>query len=174
MKKSQQHTSSLPKSIKVRRSAVHALGLYTKEVFAQDARIIEYVGKKITWKQAEQQDEDNQRIYLFAVNDRHLVDGDVGYNSAKYINHSCEPNCYIDIENDRIWIYALRPISKGEELSYDYGFDRWGWQDRLCLCQSINCFGYIVARKYWSAIRNTKRYYQLQNIATSRKIEERG
>ena len=126
----------LPDNLRIKKSAVNALGLYAKQPIIANSRIIEYVGKKVTQKQAESIASENGCIYLFELSQRYLIDGDVEYNSAKYSNHSCTPNCAIDIAKGRIWLEALRDIEKGEELTYDYGFDRADWYERPCRCQS--------------------------------------
>lgn len=144
-------------------SKIHNKGLYTIQAIAEDTPIIQYVGAKISQKQADKiaQARPHACIYLFELNQRYVIDGDVDYNLAKYINHSCEPNCYTDIVNDEIWIYALRDLHKNEELVYDYGFQRSDWAERPCLCGAKDCFGFIVAQEHWNAIRKTKRYQRL-------------
>jgi len=68
----------------------------------------------------------------------------VSWNLAKYINHSCDPNCETDIVRGKIWISAIKDIKKGEELSYDYGYDMHCFEDHPCRCNSKNCVGFIV------------------------------
>ncbi len=149
--------------IRLKESKIHNIGLYAKKTVPEDTQIIEYVGERLTHAQADKRVDkhETKEVYLFQLDDKHTIDGDTDYNIAKYINHSCEPNCYTDIVDGRIWIYATRDIKRGEELSYDYGFPRDGWQDHRCLCGSDNCFGFIVDEKYWPAIRKTKRYQKL-------------
>lgn len=147
----------------LKKSGIHNFGLTAKQDIPADTRIIEYVGKRITHKQADQHLDENPDdcVYMFAINKRYVIDGDVDYNLAKYINHSCDPNCYSDIINNQIWIFALRDIKKGEELTYDYGFQRVGWEQRPCLCGIDDCFGFVVSNEHWSSIRKTKRYQAL-------------
>ena len=149
--------------VTLKQSGIHNNGLYAKTAIKEDTPIIQYVGEKLTHKQANKRalSKKHELIYLFVLNNRYVIDGDVKYNLAKYINHSCEPNCYTNIVNGEIWIYALRDIKKGEELSYDYGFARPGWEQHPCHCGKKNCFGFIVAREHWSSIRKTKRYERL-------------
>jgi len=149
--------------IKLKKSGIHSYGSFAAVDIAEDSKIIQYVGKRITQKQADQRVEEDKHacIYLFQLNQRDVIDGDVSYNLAKYINHSCEPNCYTEIIKGEIWIMALRDIKKGEELTYNYGFSRAGWHEHPCKCGSKNCFGFIVAQEHWPAIRKTKRYQKL-------------
>ncbi|MFT4310896.1 MAG: SET domain-containing protein-lysine N-methyltransferase, partial [Candidatus Woesearchaeota archaeon] len=72
----------------------------------------------------------------------------------KYINHSCSPNCESINMNGHIWICARKSIKKGDELSYDYGYDHENHKEHPCKCGSKNCIGYIVARKHWKKVRN--------------------
>ncbi len=101
----------------------HGLGLFTTTAIAKGERVIEYTGEKIT------ADEANRRggQYLFEINDDYTVDGRGRSNTARYINHSCRPNCYPEIDDaeEHIYIYAKRAIKPGEELTYDYGKDFW-------------------------------------------------
>lgn len=150
--------------VRLEESRIHNRGLYAVRDIPEDTAIIQYVGPKITQKQADKRVEENGEdlIYFFELNSRYVIDGDVDYNLAKYVNHSCDPNCYNDIKKGEIWIYALRDIKKGEELSYDYGFERHDWHNRPCYCGSDKCFGFVVARNHWSGIRRTKRYQTLR------------
>ncbi|MDC6465763.1 SET domain-containing protein-lysine N-methyltransferase, partial [Pelagibacteraceae bacterium] len=104
-------------------------------------------GKLVTKKEVEKNPKfDNDKaIYLFNVNNRYDLDGDFEYNDARLINHSCNPNCEVDGKGLKLWIFALRDIKKGEELSYDYGFgyDK-DYKQFVCKCGANNCVGYIV------------------------------
>lgn len=93
------------------------LGLFAARPFRKGERIIEYVGRPLST--AEQYT--SRSKYLFEVNSRKTIDGSMRQNVARYINHSCRPNCEPEIERGRIFIDAIKPIRAGEELSYDYG-----------------------------------------------------
>ena len=85
-----------------------------------------------------------QFIYLILIVDM-ILDGDFKYNTARLINHSCEPNCEVDGKGLKLWIFSLRDIKKGEELSYDYGFSfDEDFKQFPCKCGAKNCCGYIV------------------------------
>lgn len=144
--------------IVIKRSKTHGRGGFARKDIKKGTRIIEYVGKKVSKKEAEKisnfQEElskinkDIGAVYLFELNKKYDIDGNVPWNLARYINHSCEPNCEIEISKGRIWIIAKRDIKKGEELSYDYGYDLKYYQDSICKCGSKKCVGYIVAEKH--------------------------
>lgn len=146
-------------------SRIHNRGLHARCIIPEDTRIIQYTGEHISQQQADERVEHDEGhcIYLFELNDDIIIDGDTNDNIAKLINHSCEPNCYAEIDGDEIWILAGRDIQAGEELTYDYGFQRAGWHEHPCRCGSEHCFGFIVARRFWPAIRKTKRYQQLMS-----------
>ena len=90
-------------------------------------------------------------MYIFELNKKYDIDGFFRYNKARYINHSCNPNCEVDIINDRIWISSIKNIRKGQELSYDYGyeFDKEDFRDHICKCGSKNCIGFIISQDDW-------------------------
>ena len=130
-----------------KKSGINNLGLFAKTDIKKGEKVIEYKGKKFTHKQVEENDrfDNSKAIYLFTLNERYVLDGDTKTNIAKYINHSCDPNCEVDIINGKIWIIAIKDIKKGDELSYDYGFGYDAdFRQFPCKCGSKNCCGYIV------------------------------
>ena len=110
---------------KVRHSTIHGNGVFAARKIPAGARIIEYQGKRITEKQAEKrfgQDPENPyHTFFFSLESGKLIDGGDQGNDARWINHSCEPNCEAQEEKGRVFIHALRDIKRGEELNYDYG-----------------------------------------------------
>ena len=130
-----------------KKSKINNLGLFAGRDFKKGKKVIEYKGKKYTHKQVEEDDryDNSKAIYLFILNKKLVLDGDIRLNIAKYINHSCNPNCEVDIIKGKIWILAIQDIKKGDELSYDYGFgyDK-DYKQFRCKCGSKNCCGYIV------------------------------
>lgn len=91
-------------------------GLFTDSPITRGACIIEYVGRPATKRQIEK----DIGLYLFWTSSKTMIDGNVAGNAARFINHSCAPNCEIDIQNRRIYVFAKRAIQAGEELTYDY------------------------------------------------------
>ena len=146
---------------KVRRSKIDNLGLYAAKNIKNGEKIIEYKGRIITRKQAEENPKyDNDKaIYLFNLNKRHDLDGDFKFNTARLINHSCDPNCEVDGIGLKLWISSIKEIKKGEELSYDYGFsyDK-DYKQFPCKCRAKNCVGYIVREgSRWRIKRRRKK-----------------
>ena len=130
-----------------KKSGINNLGLFAKSDINKGEKVIEYKGRKFTHKQVEENDrfDNSKAIYLFTLNERYVLDGDTKTNTAKYINHSCDPNCEVDIIKGKIWIIAIKDIKKGDELSYDYGFGYDAdFRQFPCKCGSKNCCGYIV------------------------------
>ena len=135
------------KLYKIKKSNIHNTGLYASKNINDGTKIIEYKGKILTKKEVNENPKfDNEKaIYLFNLNKKYDLDGDFRYNTARLINHSCNPNCEVSGVGLKVWVYAIRDIKKGEELSYDYGFgyDEY-YKDFPCKCGSKNCVGYIV------------------------------
>jgi len=128
-------------------------GLYAIKDIKKGTRIMDYVGKIITKKQTEQSEKfDNAKpIYLFNLNKKYDLDGDVLWNTARLINHSCSNNCDYNGTGLKLWVVTIKDIKKGEEITVDYGF---GYDENFkqfkCKCKSKNCCGYIVrAESRW-------------------------
>lgn len=147
----------------VRRSSIHSRGIFARRDIPKETRILEYTGEKVT--KAESLRRANARyerskktgcaaVYIFDINKKYDIDGGVGGNVARLINHSCSPNCEAYIIRGRVWIYSLRDIKSGEELTYNYGFDLEHWADHPCRCGNDNCVGFIVDKKHWRKLRS--------------------
>lgn len=107
------------------------LGLFAVSPIPKGACVIEYTGTPMTNAEREAS---NSR-YLFEINSRKTIDGSPRSNTARYINHSCKPNCEIEIYKGRVWIFALRNIAPGEELGYEYGEEYVNaYLSGKCLC----------------------------------------
>jgi hypothetical protein len=122
-------------------------GLYATKDIKEGTQIIDYVGKIITKKQAEESKKfDNLKpIYLFSLNNKYDLDGSYSWNAARLINHSCLNNCDYEGQGLKLWVVAIKAIKKGEELTCDYGFGYDSdYKQFPCKCDSINCVGYIV------------------------------
>lgn len=139
--------------IEVRRSAIHGTGVYAAKEIPRGKRIVEYVGEKILKPEAERrsiaqieraQKRGGAAVFIFELNSRYDIDGAAAWNTARFINHSCSPNCEVDIARGHIWIRARRRIRAGEELTYDYGYDLESYDEHPCRCGSSACVGYIV------------------------------
>ena len=143
--------------IQVRRSGVHGKGVFALQDIAEGETIIEYVGEVITWDEAQDRHphdpSDPNHTFYFHVNEDRVIDALYGGNSSRWINHSCDPNCEADEDNDRIFIKALRNIKAGEELNYDYGliidepYTKKLKAEYPCWCGAKTCRGTLLAPK---------------------------
>ena len=149
------------KLYKIKKSKIDNNGLYANQNIKKGTKIIEYKGKIISVKQSELSSkfDNGKAIYLFNINKKYDLDGDFKYNTARLINHSCNPNCEVYGTGLKVWVYAIRDIKKGEELTYDYGFGfDEGYKDFPCRCGSKNCVGYIVRSESRWRIKKSKSY----------------
>jgi SET domain-containing protein len=125
----------LPRIVR-RRSPLHGYGVFALEPINKNRRIVEYAGELVPNDQSEAREERYLAqgcIWVFRVNRRWSRDAAVGGNIARFINHSCRPNCWIEIVGRTIWIRASKQIRKGEELTYDYATD--GERTISCRCR---------------------------------------
>ena len=135
------------KLYKIKKSKIDKNGLYASCNIKKGTKIIEYKGKIISVNKSKTDPKfDNEKaIYLFNINKRFDLDGDFKFNIARLINHSCNPNCEVFGEGLKVWVYAMKDIRKGDELSYDYGFSYdENFRQFPCNCRSKKCVGYIV------------------------------
>ena len=133
--------------VRVGTSRITGKGLFAAQDINKGTRIIQYLGQKISKAETtERFSQGNQ--YLIEFNHRYNIDGKTLKNKARYINHSCEPNCEVLITKRTIWIVAKRDITEDEELSCNYGFTAKQYH---CQCGARNCCGYILGEEYWDS-----------------------
>src|SRR5262249_59335553 len=106
--------------VRIGNSHIDGQGLFAAQAITKGTRIIAYIGEKISRRESARRLEAGN-AYIFHLNYRYALDGETLANTARYINHSCDPNCEVVKANDALWIVALRDIKEGEELSYSYG-----------------------------------------------------
>ena len=144
---------------------INGKGLYATKDIKTGTRIINYVGKIITKKQTEKSEkfDDTKPIYLFNLNNRYDLDGDVNWNTARLINHSCTNNCEYEGVGLKLWVTAIKDIKKGDEITCDYGFGYDEDYKRFpCKCRSKNCVGYIVREgSRWRINKKFKKNYRI-------------
>jgi SET domain-containing protein len=141
--------------IQVRRSRIQGRGVFATRDITEGERIVEYTGALISHDEADGlcDDESMRRhhTFLFAVDDRWVIDGARGGNDSRFINHSCDPNCESVIVGRRVYIHAQRDIEAGEELLYDYWYvtdENYTIEDlrRIypCRCRAPSCRGTLA------------------------------
>ena len=149
------------------KSHVHGSGLFAVQNIKKGSKIIEYIGDKVTKKEGDKRadkqikqykkNKNNGMVYVFELNKLYDIDGSVAYNHAKLINHSCNPNCEVEIINNEIWISAIKNIKKNTELSYNYGYSYdTDYVDHICKCGSSKCVGYILDEDHWPKLKKKK------------------
>ena len=112
--------------IEKRRSGISGWGVFATQSIPKNTRIVDYAGEKINNRESLKREKrylKRGHIWCFKLNHLYVRDAAVGGNIARYVNHSCTPNCYTIVKGDTIWIVAARNIRKGEELTYDYSTD---------------------------------------------------
>src|ERR1700748_219422 len=140
--------------IEVRRSGVHGLGVFAAKKIPKGARIIEYVGERVSHDEAdrryEEKDANDSHTFLFIVDSKTVIDAGVDGNDARFFNHSCDPNCESTVEKRRVYIEAIRDIEPGTELTYDYQIYREDDDPEnidevfACRCGFPNCRGTML------------------------------
>jgi SET domain-containing protein len=140
-------------------SAIHGIGAFATRPIPADTRLIEYAGEHLTPAQAEARHPDSATrggshyTNLFAIDDDIVIDAAVNGNDARFINHSCAPNCDAVVDGGRIWIETIHDIKIGEELAYDYAYvlperhTRAAKRRYPCSCGAVTCRGTILAKK---------------------------
>lgn len=155
----------LPANLRLDRSGLHGRGVFARDFIAEGERVIEYVGERITKAEAQRREERrlarraagrDASVFVFELEGRHDLDGAVPGNPARWINHSCAPNCEAQEDRGRIWIVARRDIAPDEELTFDYGFAPSVAREHPCRCGTAECVGYIVARAHRWRVRREK------------------
>lgn len=145
------------RKIEVRQSDVHGRGVFAVKSLKKGARVIEYKGEIISWREALRRhphDPDHPtHTFYFSLEDGRCIDGGVKGNNARWINHACAPNCEAREEGEHVYIYTKREIEPGEELFYDYGlvidarYTAKLKREYACHCGSKQCRGTLLAPK---------------------------
>ncbi len=145
-----------PRLVAVRTSPIHGRGGFAIRPIRRGTRIIEYTGERLGHGEADARYHDDaakrHHTFLFRVDRETVIDAAVGGNAARFLNHSCEPNCAVAIEKGRVFIDAIRDIAVGEELAYDCAFAREPGDDDpraaaryTCRCGARRCRGTLLS-----------------------------
>lgn len=142
----------------VRGSELHGLGVFATRKIPAGTRLIEYTGERLTDAESDARyPEDDEsgahHTFLFSIDDDVVIDAAYHGNDARWINHSCDPNCDAIVENGRLWIETVRDVKRGEELAYDYAYELEERHSPAakrrypCRCGTAKCRGTILAKK---------------------------
>ena len=173
-------------AVVIKRSRIAGRGGFAARDIVKGERLIEYVGERVSHAVADSRYDDasmrRHHTFLFTVNRRVVIDGAVRGNESRFLNHACDPNCEAVIEQARVFIDAKRDIRAGEELCYDYAFERDGSETaddefRLygCKCGSAKCRGTILAPRTTAktTAKTTRKTTRKSKRNTSRKTKTR-
>ncbi len=147
------HASAPQPLVEIRPSPIHGTGIFATAFIAKGTRIIEYTGERISREEADARYDDEAMEYphtfLFIVDKKTVIDGARQGNEARFINHSCEPNCQAVVDDGRVFVEAVRDIALGMEITYDYhltrGRYRAEWKARYpCHCGAPSCRGTLL------------------------------
>lgn len=141
----------------IRQSPIQGLGAFATRRIRKGTRLIEYAGARLTSAAADTKYPDvageRHHTFLFAIDGDVVIDAAVNGNEARFVNHSCDPNCDAIVEDGRIWIESIREIEAGEELAYDYAYEL---EERHtpaakrhfpCHCGAVTCRGTLLTRR---------------------------
>ena len=146
-----------PLPFDIRPSPIQGLGAFATRFIPEGTRLIEYAGKRMTVAEADARYPDVQgerhHPFLFAIDDEVVVDASVNGNEARFLNHSCDPNCDVVVDEGRLWIETIRDVAPGDELTYEYGLvlrERHTPAAKRrfpCSCGAPACRGTMLSRK---------------------------
>jgi SET domain-containing protein len=141
--------------IRVGRSRIHGRGVFAKRKIPKGTRVIEYLGERILVEEFCRDPEGTEpaRVYALYLDENTVIDGALNGNDARFVNHSCDPNCEAYCVDERVYIYAMSDIARGEELTFDYKLavmrnrpgDIQDSNAHICRCGSANCRGTMLA-----------------------------
>jgi uncharacterized protein len=152
--------------VEVRHSSVHGRGVYATQHIPKGTRITEYTGKRMSW--ADVPNDDDPHTFIFGLDNGQVINAAIEGNEARWINHSCDPNCEAVGENGGIFIYALKTIRPGDELFYDYALQlaepitRKLEREHQCHCGAARCRGTMLEIK--------KKKRRRRNVTIARRL----
>ena len=141
--------------VRIETSRIHGTGAFAEQAIPAGTELLEYTGELISKEESLRRCEAGNQ-FVFTLDENWDLDGAVPTNPARFLNHSCEPNCEaLQDEDNRIWITTKRDIRHGEELTFNYGYDLESYRDHTCRCGAARCVGFIVAEEFHDLVRRT-------------------
>ena len=147
----------VPNLIRIGPSAIDGQGAFAVRDIPAGMPVVEYRGERVS------KEESLRRCaagnpFLFRLDSETDLDGAVPGNAARFVNHSCEPNCEAQRRGDEIWLVAIRDLRTGEEVTFNYGYDLTDWRSHPCRCGAPGCVGYMVAEDFFPYVRRLREY----------------
>jgi SET domain-containing protein len=142
--------------IELKPSPIHGTGGFARADLPAGTRVIEYVGERIDKRESLARCMRGE-AFIFDLDEHWDLDGKVDWNPARFVNHSCAPNCEAEPIDGRIWLVTIRPVARGEELTFNYGYDLVDYCDHPCQCGSPACVGYIVAQEFFDHLQSDEK-----------------
>jgi len=141
--------------IEFKPSPIHGTGGFARADLRAGARVMEYMGERIDKRESLARCERGE-AFIFHLDEEWNLDGNVPWNPARFLNHSCAPNCEAEFIDGRIWIVTMRPVASGEELTFNYGYDLQDWREHPCRCGAKECVGFIVAEEFFDTVGRSR------------------
>lgn len=171
------------KWVYIKDSGIHGRGVFAKRKIPNETKIMEYVGERISKKESNRRGNEQMEkaardqtvgaVYIFDLNKKWDIDGNVPENIARFANHSCDENCEAYNIDDRIFYYTCKPIKKGEEILIDYGYALEHFVDHPCRCGADNCVGFIVAKADRKKLKKMRTDKKAQSLLKNNKRKEK-
>jgi len=130
-------------------------GLFADHDICQGERIVGYIGQKISKAESIRRCAGGNE-FIFYLDEQFDLDGNVESNAARFVNHSCSPNCEVERIADQLSVIARQFIAAGAEITFNYGYDLVNYREHPCHCGTAACFGYIVAEEFRDVVRRAR------------------
>ncbi|MBK7999574.1 MAG: SET domain-containing protein-lysine N-methyltransferase [Verrucomicrobia bacterium] len=144
--------SSNGQNLVIGTSLIHGTGGFAARDFNPGDCVLEYIGERISKEESLLRCEAGNP-FIFFLDEQWNLDGSVDWNPARFLNHSCAPNCNAELVEGRIWITARHAIRAGEELTFNYSYDLTEFREHPCRCGAPGCVGYMVAEEFFDIVR---------------------
>jgi SET domain-containing protein len=143
---------AVPNNLVIGPSPIHGMGGFARRALNRGERVVEYTGEKITKAESLRRCEAGN-WFIFSLDDEFDLDGNTAGNPARWLNHSCAPNCEAQFLDGRVWITARRDIAAGEEITFNYGYTLDEYREHPCRCGAPACAGWIVAEEFFDYVK---------------------
>jgi uncharacterized protein len=153
-----QGMDELPLPIEIRVSPIHGLGAFARTAISKGSRVVEYLGERITRAESLKRCEAGNQ-FIFGLSETEDLDGSVEHNLARFMNHSCAPNCEALFEAGRIWLVAIGDIAAGEEITFNYSYDLDDYRKHPCQCGASECVKFIVAAEFFETLKRQRQFH---------------